>query len=140
MITVDNYLTGIAKLISDSSVTSELNGGITKGAKRPDNVDYPCLTVLGTETAVGQNTELQTFNGIINIFVASNNNGTAPISTLSNIESALIALVNVTGWDNGTTRCLSQYFTGTTQPLWDSNDGNVHFCALQLRSFMVDAS
>lgn len=140
MITVDNYLTGVAKLINDSSVTSQLNGGITKGAKRPDNVDYPCLTVLGTEASVGQNTELQTFNGIINIFVASNGNGTAPTSALSSIESALIALVNVVNWDNGTTRCISQYFTGTTQPFWDPNDGNVHFCALQLRSFMVDAS
>ncbi len=55
MITVDGYLTGISKLINDSSVTSQLNGGITKGAKRPDNVDYPCLTVLGTESSVGQN-------------------------------------------------------------------------------------
>jgi len=140
MITVDNYLTGLSKLINDSSVTSQLNGGITKGAKRPDNVDYPCLTVLGTETEVGQNTELQTFDGIINIFVASNNNGTANTSTLGSIESALIALINVVNWDNGTTRCISQYFRGTTQSFWDSNDANVHFCAVQMRSFMVDAS
>jgi hypothetical protein len=140
LITIDNYLTGVAKLINDSSVTSLLNGGITKGAKRPDNVNYPCLTVLGTETSVGQNSELQTFDGLINIFVASERNGTAPTSTLSSIESALITLVNVASWNNGTTRCISQYFTGTTQPFWDANDANVHFCALQMRSFMVDAS
>ena len=140
MITVDGYLTGISKLINDSSVTSQLNGGITKGAKRPDNVDYPCLTVLGTETEVGQNTELQTFDGIINIFVASNNNGTANTSTLGSIESALIALINVVNWDNGTTRCISQYFRGTTQSFLDSNDANEHFCSVQMRSFMGDDS
>ena len=140
MITVNEYMTGMAKLINDSSVTSLLNGGITKGAKRPDNVSYPCLTVIGNQTDVGENTQLQSFTGIVNIFTGSELNGSADTSSIASIESALITLVNVIGWTDGNTKCISQYYTGTTAPLWDANDGNVHFSALQVRSFMIDTS
>jgi len=138
MITTDAYLTGLAKLINVSAVTSLLNGKITKGAKRPDATLYPAITVFGNPIDVGAETLLQIMDGTINIFAASLQNGAADMPTLSAIEAQIIPLVKLTSWSNGNTVCKSQLFRGSFGPFWDPLESDVHFISLTIRSWMVD--
>jgi len=133
----DQFLTSICQQINDSSVTSLLGGGITKGAKRPDGVSYPCLTVASAPAAVRENYGFQIFDGTVTIYVASNTNGSADSDSLSAIEAALITLLNVNDWADASVSCKSQIYRGTYGPFWDAQDGQVHYQSLTFQSYIV---
>ena len=137
MRTNNQFLTSICKQINDSSVTSLLNGGITKGSKRPDGISYPCLTVATNPAAVRENYAFQVFDSTITIFVGSNTNGTADTNSLSAIESALVSLLNVEAWSDAVVTCKSQLYQGTFGPFWDSNEADVHFQSVTFQSFII---
>lgn len=133
----DQFLTSICQQINDSSVTSLLGGGITKGAKRPDGTAYPCLTVATNPAAVRENYSFQVFDGTITIYVASNANGSADSASLSAIEAALISLLNVDAWADAAITCKSQFYQGTFGPFWDAQDSQVHYQSLIFQSYIV---
>jgi len=70
-VTSDAYLTGLARLVNVSAVTSLLNGRVVKGPKREDGTDYPCVTVFISTQDYDPNTTIQLFDAIINIWVAA---------------------------------------------------------------------
>ena len=133
----DQFLTSICQQVDDTTVTSLLDGGITKGAKRPDGTAYPCLTVASAPSAVRENYGFQVFDGTITIYAASNANGSADSASLSAIEAALIPLLNVSGWADSAVTCKSQIYRGTYGPFWDSQDGAVHYQSLTFQSYIV---
>jgi hypothetical protein len=135
-VTSDAYLIGMASLINVSGVTSLLNGGITKGPKRPDGISYPAINVLSTVNDVGMDSTIQNYNGWFNIFVASEKNGSADMATLSAIETQVLAAANVDRWTQGTTVCKSQFFIGSLGPLWDQLEADVHYLSVRFRSYI----
>jgi len=135
-VTTDAYLIGLATLVNVSGVTSLLNGGITKGPKRPDGISYPSVNVVASLNDVGMDSTIQNYDGWFNVFVASEDNGSADVATLSSIESQILTAANVERWTQGTTVCKSQFFLGTIGPLWDALEADVHYLTVRFRSYI----